>query len=346
MNKQFAFLVLCLMLTGLLFVGGCGDEKIRIEEQIKPVLLRWNLPAEWEEKFDHRVNKTDSMVIDGIGKGGRFDLNIKFMADEKALLEQVNACRKLVMLPAVGNLDLNRENSLEKSFGRLFNLEGMVGEINGAAVQIVENRTIIPIQNKASNLFLSWIKYSDGQYWLIWYADKSMAFNANNGVVGQFAMQFEFPRLSIEEQQELSYSKSEIDQSNMAFVKVLMKEKQAREARGAKLAASSPKGTAGAVKSGAGHVQWDLPKGWVAQPKKMFSFATFHVGGNRDLLVKVSKMGLNFGNLTANINRWRAEVGLSGLNDVSDVESDSLNISGAEATAYRFDGLGLVVRVR
>ena len=337
MRKQIALFGVCLVALSLVFVGGCGKDAVRVEEQVKPEAVRWVLPKDWVEKSDRRVNLQDEIAIEGFDKGGRFTLKAKFVKGEGELLKQINICRESVSLPKASEITINHEDTIEKTFGRLFNLPGMAGEVNGGVLQVVENRTIIPIQDKPSHLFLCWIKYDAERFFISWYADKGAAFMANNAAVGQFVMTYEFPRLSITEQRSMSYTKAEINESNMAFVKVLMKNQKAREAMDAQLGNAKPADTKNASSGG---VKWDLPKGWVKQPKKMFSFGTFHVDGNPNLLVKVSKLGLNFGDMTANVNRWRGEVGLAGVSNIEGLKTTSRKVDGTEATVYRFDGPG------
>lgn len=60
---------------------------------------------------------------------------------------------------------------------------------------------------------------------------------------------------------------------------------------------------------------WDTPDGWVELPPQQFRDVNLRPGGNPDLQCYVTLLAGDGGGLTANINRWRGQLGLDPITD-------------------------------
>jgi hypothetical protein len=66
-----------------------------------------------------------------------------------------------------------------------------------------------------------------------------------------------------------------------------------------------------------GEVTWVVPAGWIEKPGSGFRYATFFVPGPGGLMGELSVTVLegDAGGLLSNVNRWRGQIGLSGLTE-------------------------------
>lgn len=88
-----------------------------------------------------------------------------------------------------------------------------------------------------------------------------------------------------------------------------------------------------------GDVTWTVPKGWLEKPGSGFRFATFVVPGKASLTgdLSVTVLEGEAGGLLSNVNRWRGQLGLSGLTDAQLPEAaKSIRPAGRAMTLVNF----------
>lgn len=87
--------------------------------------------------------------------------------------------------------------------------------------------------------------------------------------------------------------------------------------------------------------KYTLPEGWTLDPEpKQMRVATFRIkrDGQEAELIVSSIAGTQAGTPEANVNRWRAQVGLEPVKDMSTVKSDPATVGGAQGTLLSFGG--------
>jgi hypothetical protein len=87
-------------------------------------------------------------------------------------------------------------------------------------------------------------------------------------------------------------------------------------------------------------VEWKVPEGWQEEPGNKLRYATFRIGpkdGTTEL--SVTSFEGQTGSLLANVNRWRGQIGLSGIeeDDLGKVTSET-KVDGAAATLVDMTG--------
>ena len=94
-----------------------------------------------------------------------------------------------------------------------------------------------------------------------------------------------------------------------------------------------------AVATDAPNSQWTVPAGWQERPSSAMNRATFVVKGddNQAAEVAVSSLPGEAGELTANVNRWRGQIGLGplGPDAVAAITAD-VDIDGMKVTLVDF----------
>jgi hypothetical protein len=82
-----------------------------------------------------------------------------------------------------------------------------------------------------------------------------------------------------------------------------------------------------------GELKFATPEGWRVDPTpRQFREATLLVGeGPTSAELAISRLGANFGDYGANINRWRAQLGLEPLADLSTVHPEPFKTPMGEA---------------
>ena len=103
----------------------------------------------------------------------------------------------------------------------------------------------------------------------------------------------------------------------------------------------NPVPAASAPRSGEGKPEWQVPTGWKEIDGGGFLVAKFIISGsdNSQATVNVSSSGGNGGGVSANINRWRGQLGLNPLTE-SDVDKlvTSVDIAGGKAMLVDMTG--------
>lgn len=111
---------------------------------------------------------------------------------------------------------------------------------------------------------------------------------------------------------------------------------QKKEATEATMPSATASST-GAPAEAAG-VTWKLPDGWKDDPTPhQMREATFIVGdGSAEVIV--SRLGAQFGDLTSNVNRWRAQIGLAPVEDASSLNIRKAQTPAGEAQVIKLEG--------
>jgi hypothetical protein len=89
---------------------------------------------------------------------------------------------------------------------------------------------------------------------------------------------------------------------------------------------------------------WKAPEGWKRRPSKSTTrYATLYAGpSDAEVEVTIVKLGKNFGTLLDNVNRWRAQIGLSAIakDELPRVTSER-KVGGVAATLVDLTGPGV-----
>lgn len=89
-----------------------------------------------------------------------------------------------------------------------------------------------------------------------------------------------------------------------------------------------------------GRLQWDVPDGWRqdATPRPMRE-ATLQIGeGEKSAELIVTRLAGGFGELGANINRWRGQIGMPAVENAQETPQESITTPVGEAKAIRLEG--------
>lgn len=89
-------------------------------------------------------------------------------------------------------------------------------------------------------------------------------------------------------------------------------------------------------------IEWAAPKEWVAQPAKAMRVASWRTSADEKAAeIIVSSFGTGaFGDMLANVNRWRGMAGLTPVTDLKDVKPEEITVGSTKATVYDFAGSG------
>lgn len=93
-------------------------------------------------------------------------------------------------------------------------------------------------------------------------------------------------------------------------------------------------------RSPSSNVDYDLPPGWQESPGDQFSLLAFTVGPEGEDAAKVTVTKLNGGgDIASNVNRWRAQVGLSNLsdNELND-QAIPIEVAGLKGSLWEMEG--------
>jgi hypothetical protein len=85
---------------------------------------------------------------------------------------------------------------------------------------------------------------------------------------------------------------------------------------------------------------WTVPAGWQEGPLEQFLVAKYVIAGDggAQAAVNVSLLAGDGGGLLANVNRWRAQLGLAPVSDADVANLPTLDASGGKATVIDFPG--------
>ena len=100
------------------------------------------------------------------------------------------------------------------------------------------------------------------------------------------------------------------------------------------MAATAPEATP------AGQPVWTIPSGWQPGPLAQFLIAKFIIAGTGDAKaeVNVSSLEGDGGGLLANVNRWRAQLGVAPTTEADAAKLPTVDASGAKATVVEISG--------
>jgi len=89
-----------------------------------------------------------------------------------------------------------------------------------------------------------------------------------------------------------------------------------------------------------GKPAWSVPAGWEEGQLAQFLTARYVINGsdNASAMVNVSELSGDGGGLTANINRWRGQLGLPPISDEDAAKSPTIEASGVQAFLTDFIG--------
>lgn len=92
-------------------------------------------------------------------------------------------------------------------------------------------------------------------------------------------------------------------------------------------ASSGETSETGSLQTGDGELAWTLPPGWSQVPNSStMRIATFQVD---DAEFTITKFPGSVGGLLANVNRWRGQLGLDPVTDLSNQEQEAVNVAGS-----------------
>jgi hypothetical protein len=90
-----------------------------------------------------------------------------------------------------------------------------------------------------------------------------------------------------------------------------------------------------------GQPKWEVPSGWQEVPAEQFLVAKFIVTGNTGAkaAVNVSDLAGDGGGVTANVNRWRKQLGMSDISEAEIIKlASSVDVAGGKATLVDLSG--------
>lgn len=92
----------------------------------------------------------------------------------------------------------------------------------------------------------------------------------------------------------------------------------------------------GAHASGVEGIEWDAPSGWSEAPNdNPTRLAVFRIDGAPDVEIVVTRFPGDVGGALANVNRWRAQIGLGPINGSSlEAHIERLSVPGFDAYLY------------
>ena len=83
---------------------------------------------------------------------------------------------------------------------------------------------------------------------------------------------------------------------------------------------------------------WDMPQGWTEQPTTQFRLVNLRPADHPDAECFLSILPGTAGGLEANVNRWRAQMGLADLDAAGIAALPSIGLLGREATLVELEG--------
>jgi hypothetical protein len=100
-------------------------------------------------------------------------------------------------------------------------------------------------------------------------------------------------------------------------------------------------GAPAADQSGSPQLTWTTPTGWTEQPPTELRVASFKVAGagGKSADVSVIPLGGMAGTDSANVNRWRGQVGLKAVTD-SELQASAQNVEASGSPAQLYDVAG------
>ncbi len=330
-----------LLITCFLIIG-CGED-IRVTQERKAQLIRWNLPKHWVENFDQTANFKNQMKFTATVSGRLLEFNLQFFPNDQALLAKINQCRVLIDLAPWDKLNFNIESNSELTSARLYNLR-MISDANGSVEQVTVNRARTKSVNQPSHLYLNWVRYDDQGYWLTWCIAKSDQFWPFKASLDGFCKSYDFPRLSYSQRQKAAYPLMQLTTENIAFKAIWNKQMPAHAMGNSAMSSAHGPGdghghspATATNPSASGQPRWVVPQDWVKQKRKSkIGYATFFIQGNPELQVKVTSMAMPTSMLVFNYNRWRKEVGLPQIKDISLQKTTEIKLSGFPAKVLAF----------
>lgn len=117
--------------------------------------------------------------------------------------------------------------------------------------------------------------------------------------------------------------------------------KQSKDTSSATAPAAAPARLPGDAVSAAdsGKLTWKLPEGWREDPNpRPMREATLLIGDPAKAEVVITRLSGGFGDFSANVNRWRAQVGLDALQDTSSVKPTPIPTPLGEARSLKIEG--------
>lgn len=85
-------------------------------------------------------------------------------------------------------------------------------------------------------------------------------------------------------------------------------------------------------------LQWETPEGWTRAPDRPVRLATFLVGPDRNVECYVTVLGGGAGGVSANLNRWREEMGQPHLTSAELASLPVLEMAGRDAALLEVTG--------
>ncbi len=105
-----------------------------------------------------------------------------------------------------------------------------------------------------------------------------------------------------------------------------------------------PSASAKAAHGGNSGLRWSTPAGWSELPTSALRVANFRVGDDERAECYLTLLGGDGGGLAANVNRWRAQMGLGALSADEVAKLPRRTLLGADATLVdlrgSFSGMG------
>jgi hypothetical protein len=263
--------------------------------------LRWTLPAGWEQVAPGEM-RAASFRVKGLD-GKQADVGVFLLPGlAGGDLDNVNRWRSQVGLPPVTEAEMTK-------------LAQPV-EISGQVAQLYEQAGQNPGSDEKTRV-LAAILRREGVAWFFKMTGDDALVAGQKPAFVEFLRSVTFP--AGETQAQLPPSHPPIDAASVA--------------------AQAGAGAMGS--SGTGKPTWQVPSGWQEAAAGQFLVAKFLISGagNAQAAVNVSMSAGDGGGIAANVNRWRAQLGLSPI-PAADLpkQLQSLALSDGKATVVDMAG--------
>ena len=312
MNRRTTQLCPIVLVIALFPLVGC-DKEDQVTSYSAPKearLVSWDLPKDWETApHDHKLQY--AAFVSGAGEDA-VKISVSFLFAEvsgaRDLLQNVNRWRRQLALPPVPTAELDKLVIVENQGGTTLQTIDMTGE-SGQRMRAI----IIPREDRI---------------WFFKMTGPTTLVEARKAAFDAFARSTKYLSAAAPPLVAGADVPQDIPASPHATIPTP-----------AQSPTSLVRPTAPANDT---PLDFTLPTGWMReQSSSPMRVATLRTGDNdKAALVIVTRLSANFGGMTANINRWRGEVGLSPATDDSSAKESSIKIGPIDGLLVDLAGPG------
>jgi hypothetical protein len=320
-----------------LLLAGCRDEEIRGYSAPKeapappmemaqtppteePEIIEWTLPAGWRELPGEGMRFATLVLEEGSAAAGPVELRVTPLGlAARDPLANINRWREQIGLGHIGPEEMNGVARTVEIDGRTAQVVNMVGpaEANRPAQQVLA--AILP---------------GDQRVWFFLVLDDARRVGRFAPAFDEFLRSVRFRESQVAMAGSLPPGHPPVDPGDAPPSAAGARDAGAGTGAGAGAAGAGAAGTSGRVAAGdEPRVSWTTPAGWRERPGDgAFRVASFEVAESQQRAeVTITRFPGGVGGLLANINRWRGQVGLQPVADVSQQPLETLEVASQPA---------------